>query len=403
MLSLYACSVSLNPSSAVILSLATACLTKAATSVKGTAWGAEGGLSFSIFARLYYNTACYYLKYNQDYMQALEGLTLNRDIKFQNITSQVVTLRQELEIPYALAHRGTIYQICPPTVLVFPTPSDLSVCALEIIHAQLTEHPNEAVTFPTGGTWEEPYDLMGRQQTIFEPLLHGRRVATVDEYHRIYPRHPNWSMSYKVYTDTRIGQPLGLNPEQWIRPNGEAEDPSIEAARFEEELAREQFALTNLGIGPDPKMTDGNLISADLSDRDIDRLILEKEAIEGSSHVGFVPPGTPPDSKAMYVRLDRGTIFANSKGAPKPDQMPEGAITQSHADFLRSRLRLMAATGPFKQRNVERVLLEPPSVDNPASLVTLGSTIILLDRAAAYRVQQRIGSREATVFQVATR
>ncbi|KKS98064.1 MAG: glucosamine-6-phosphate isomerase, glucosamine-6-phosphate deaminase [Candidatus Gottesmanbacteria bacterium GW2011_GWA2_43_14] len=261
---------------------------------------------------------------------------------------------------------------------------------MQLNQSRLVDSPDKSPTFPTGGTWEETYTIMASLPDISR-LLRQRRIATVDEYFPIRPTDKNYPMSYRAYTDERIGIPNGLGPENWIRPDGAAEDPIAEAARFEAELQNERFVITNLGIGPDPKLADGRVIPVDWNDKVIGKAILGGKVIEGSSHIGFVPKGISPDSGAILVYMDEGTIFANKKYAPDPDNMPGAAITQAHGDFRRADLRVVAATGTFKQRNVEKILFEVPTPDNPASMVNLGETVVLLDANAAERTMKRLG------------
>lgn len=311
-------------------------------------------------------------------------------IECRDISSQVAAFREQLEIPSQIDHNGKYFPIYAPQVVVFENTHDLSQFAVELNRERLTDCPKQTVTFPTGGTWEEPYEIMASMPEI-SWLLRQRRISTIDEYWRLSKSDINYPMSYVCYTDARIGNPHGLGPENWIRPNGGAENPNEEAARFEEELLKETFAIKNIGIGPDPKMADGSVIPKEWNDKQITEMIRKRRVVEGSSHIGFVPKGVSPDSGAIYITLDQGTIFANKRYAPDPDHMPEGAITQGHGDFLRADLRIMVATGPFKQRNVEKVLFTAPSPDNPASMVTLGESIILLDIKAASRIMSRLG------------
>lgn len=311
-------------------------------------------------------------------------------IECRDISPQVADLREQLGVPDQITHQDKIYQVFNPQVLVFDNSHDLSNYAVQLNQSRLTDNPEKSTTFPTGGTWEEAYAIMASLPDISR-LLRQRKIATVDEYYPIRPTDTNYPMSYRAYTDERIGVPHGLGPENWIRPDGAAEDPIAEAARFEAELQIENFAVTNLGIGPDPKLADGRVIPMDWNDEEIEKAIRGGKVIEGSSHIGFVPKGISPDSGAIFVNMDEGTIFANKKYAPDPDNMPGDAITQAHGDFRRSDLRVVAATGPFKQRNVEKILFEAPTPDNPASMVTLGETIVLLDAKAAARTMNRLG------------
>lgn len=315
---------------------------------------------------------------------------MSAQIEYRDISQQVASMREQLELPAIFAFNGNRYPVHNPKVLLFDNSTELSKYAVWLNQSRLSDSPDKSPTFPTGGTWEKAYEIMAALPEISR-LLRQRRIATIDEYYPIRPTDINFPMSYKFYTDERIGKLHGIRPENWIRPNGAAEDPLNEAARFESELAQTCFAITNLGIGPDPKLKDGSMIPRDWDAKAIEAAVQTGEAIEGSPHIGFVPKGILPDSGAIYVAMDRGTIFANSKYAPDPGHMPEHAISQAHGDFLRADLRVLAANGEFKQRNIEQVLFEAPTPDNPASMVTLGDTVILLDAKAAGRTMKRLG------------
>lgn len=118
-----------------------------------------------------------------------------------------------------MEYKGKFYPIYNPRVIVFDNTHDLGLFAVHLNQEILLDCPNQTVTFPTGGTWEEPYAIMVSLPDISK-LLRLRRIATIDEYWPLKKTDINYPMSYQAYTDKQIGIPHGLGPENWIRPNG---------------------------------------------------------------------------------------------------------------------------------------------------------------------------------------
>lgn len=322
---------------------------------------------------------------------------MNNLVECTDLTSQVSALRDQLGIPSTFKYGSLYYQVYSPQVLIFQDPEGVATQATGIIEANLVDSP-DSQTYPTGESWKLVYKKMEQRKAVFSPLLSKRKSACVDEY-VMRDNNPNYgAISYVVYTDERIGRPLGLGSEHWVRPEGTTDDPYAAARIFEAELKGLKMRQINLGIGPDPKRKSGEFIDPKLSDLEIEEMVKRGEAIAGSKHIGFIEAGTPPSQGATVVNLDEGTIFANSRDVPAPDKFPRQAITQSHGDILRAGLRVLIATGRFKQRNIETVLLQPPTIDNPSSLVTLGETIFLLDADAAQRVVDRLKHAELICY-----
>jgi len=314
---------------------------------------------------------------------------MRNQIECTDITPQVSTLRDKLQIPLEYVFCGKKYPVYTPQVLVFQTPDDVSTFATSIIEAHLVDS-SDSVTFPTGNTWKPMYRDMAKRSDVFTPLLQKRKSACLDEY-VMKKSNPNYkAVSYVVYTDDLIGRPQNLGPENWIRPDGTDDNPWVAADRFEYELRQQGFSLYNLGIGPDAKTAKDEVLPPELTDSEIEEMVKKGNAIEASRHIGFIKLGTPPYCGATVIDLDRGTIFANNKKVPSPDNFPTQAITQGPGDILRADLRVIAATDRYKQRNIESVLFQSPDIVNPASMATLGKTVILLDAGAAGRTINRL-------------
>lgn len=321
-------------------------------------------------------------------MRASE-LAIPHGLELVEITEPVRVLREKLAIPDKMVHESKAYPIFPPRVIVFQRIDDIGLTVGKITEQALVDLSKKAHVHPTGETFVPIYPIMCANQVVRERLFKVPNT-TIDEYHPIRPGEPNFPIAYAVYSDKHIGVPLGIPSEAWIRPDGSAEDGQAEAERFDQSLARVDIAVVKLGIGPDPKTKEREVIPAECDDEQIRQAVGRGEIIPGSSHIGFVPSGTSPEAGVLYVTLDQGTVFKNSEDAPDPEHFPGHAITQAHRHFRRGEIRVLVATRPFKQRGVEKVLFQPPTVDNPSSLVTLGETVILLDTQAAGRVMDRL-------------
>jgi glucosamine-6-phosphate deaminase len=289
-----------------------------------------------------------------------------------DITAEVRGVRNALGIPDAVNIKGKDYTVHPPKhVIVFAKPADLHTFVVDR-WIQAARDSQGGHIIPTGATFEPVYAEAARRKTDVSPLLTHRDISNLDEVWPIREGDANMPLTYIVYRNTRVVEPLGLSGEQCIIPDGRTDNPHHEVVIFERKLADKTWDFAMLGIGPDEKNVAGRIIPA-------------------SPHLGFIPRGTPPEQTAMFVQLDEGTIFANSREAPDPDHFFTHAITQGPGDIKRAERHLLVATGGQKMRNIRDVLFGPVDMDIPATHVLLyPETTIVLDTQSAQLVQAQI-------------
>ena len=298
-----------------------------------------------------------------------------------DLTEDVATVRRNSGIGDKVKLMGKEYKVYTPSVVLFEDRSDLHRYVVQRLVGAISDHglgPNT----PTGNTYKPIWQEAAERKSELYRLLRDKELGGLDEYHPIDPGEVNYSQTYEYYRRMLIANPLGLDMAQFIAPDGKNPDGNAETLRFKGRLADSKWSITLLGIGPDEKTVQGR-------------------AVPASAHIGFVPPGTAPDQGAMYIRLDEGTIYANSQGAPDPNNFYRNAITQGPREIGQAYEHLLAATGTNKKQNIRKVLFTEPSLDIPASLVNLyPQTTIVLDDEAAELVLAEVNKlpQEATIF-----
>ena len=170
----------------------------------------------------------------------------------------------------------------------------------------------------------------------------------LDEFIGVPKTHP---ASFHAFMARELFSHIADAQDRCFLPDGLADDPAAEAARYEAEIsARGGIELQLLGIGR-------------------------------NGHIGFNEPGTPFDSRTAPVKLSPETRrVMRGFDAEKPDM----AITMGIGTIMQARRCLLLATGEAKAAAVRAMLEDPPSPDCPASaLQAHPGTLVVLDRQAA--------------------
>ncbi len=287
-----------------------------------------------------------------------------------DLTKRIKAHRKSLNMPGEIDLDGEIYSIhSPKRVLVFHDEEKMDTFLANELAKSLRKNPGKGIIFPSGSTYHGFYEQIVRHKYNFAPLLRGRVHSNLDELYPLSLEDPNWPIAYITYMRERLLGPLFLDESQWIIPNSNASDPEKEADRIHRLLSSSQWALALLGIGPDAK-----------------------KGAPPSSHIGFIPKGTPPNKGVMHVQLDKGTLNANRKSSPNPQSYPREAITQG-PDNIRSADRLiLAAKGENKRNNIAATLLEVPTLNRPSSLINILSddVTVALDGSAAQTLMRKL-------------
>ena len=227
--------------------------------------------------------------------------------------------------------------------------------------AERLQHPHRPLGLATGRTMEPVYAelmrLVGRLSGAeADAVRQGWLSFNLDEYVGLAPGDPR---SFAAFMAARLGQPLGLRPEQLQLPDGLAADPEREAGRYGAALAAAGgVGLQLLGLGL-------------------------------NGHVGF---NEPPSTAAVGCRCLSLSATTRAQNAAAfggdPEAVPARAITLGLQEILAAERILLVVTGAAKATILRRALREPPCPEVPASwLQGHPDVTVIADDAALAPVQ----------------
>lgn len=226
-----------------------------------------------------------------------------------------------------------------------------------LIEARLSSNPWLRLGLATGAT---PRPIYAR---LVEAYRAGRiRFAhassfNIDEYVGLGSGDP---ASFHAYMEEALFAHIDLRESARHIPDGLADDPDEEAARYEALIAGcGGIDLQLLGLGR-------------------------------NGHIGFNEPGSPLDCRTRRVRLAASTRVDNARDFPAGTSVPEEALTMGIATLLSAREIVLATTGPAKARALAVALQGPVTEAVPASaLQTHGRVQVVCDREAAMLLRER--------------
>ena len=136
-------------------------------------------------------------------------------------------------------------------------------------------------------------------------------------------------------------------------PNGLAEDPTAEAARYNQLLSEYPVDVQVLGLGR-------------------------------NGHIGFNEPGTAFDSVTRVVDLEPSTIAANARFFEDESQVPRQAFSMGIANIMSAKTIILMAYGEAKAEAVKGMIEGPVTESLPASVLqNHPNVVVIVDEAAA--------------------
>ena len=228
----------------------------------------------------------------------------------------------------------------------------------EAVAARLLEALGESrpVGLATGRTMEPVYAALRRRIAGLpaperQALLAQWRSFNLDEYVGLGPEHPG---SFAATMATALGEPLELLPGRLQLPDGRAADPEAEAHRYGAAVAGAGgIGLQLLGLG-------------------------------SNGHVGFNEPPCGAEAPCRCLELSAATRLQNASAfGGDPQAVPPRAITLGTAEILAADRVLLVVTGGAKAEMLRRALLEPPSMEVPASWLQGHPRLTVMADAAA--------------------
>ena len=222
--------------------------------------------------------------------------------------------------------------------------------------AERRQRPQRPLGLATGRTMEPIYARLAQLVWGLAPAqqqdLRNRWSSfNLDDYVGLAPTDPR---SFKAEMGSRLGLPLGLDPERVHLPDGGAADPEAAACDYAKALAAAGgIGLQLLGLGL-------------------------------NGHVGFNEPPCGPESRCRVLNLSATTRQQNAAGfGGDPELVPRRAITLGLAEILAAERILLVVTGAAKAEVLARLLLQPPTPALPASWIKLHpAAVVVADEAA---------------------
>jgi glucosamine-6-phosphate deaminase len=219
--------------------------------------------------------------------------------------------------------------------------------------ADLLRHkPDALLGVATGSTPLPIYEALAAKVAAKEVDASRARICQLDEYVGLPSGHPE---SYRSVVLREVVEPLGLDQDSFMGPDGSAEDVAAACVAYDRALAEAGGVdLQLLGIG-----TDG--------------------------HIGFNEPCSSLASRTRIKTLTEQTRVDNARFFDGDiEQVPHHVITQGIGTILEARHLVLLATGKAKADAVALAVEGPLSALVPASALQLHPhATVVVDEAAA--------------------
>lgn len=216
----------------------------------------------------------------------------------------------------------------------------------------LRRKPDALLGVATGSTPLPIYEALAAKVAAKEVDASRARICQLDEYVGLPAGHPE---SYRSVVLREVVEPLGLNQDSFMGPDGAAEDVAAACAAYDRALAEAGGVdLQLLGIG-----TDG--------------------------HIGFNEPCSSLASRTRIKTLTQQTRVDNARFFDGDiEQVPHHVITQGIGTILEARHLVLLATGEAKADAVALAVEGPLSALVPASALQLHPhATVVVDESAA--------------------
>ncbi|WP_397539425.1 glucosamine-6-phosphate deaminase [Rummeliibacillus pycnus] len=199
---------------------------------------------------------------------------------------------------------------------------------------------NGAKTFglATGGTMLPLYERIRNSSLDFSNC----KSVNLDEYVGLPKKH---QQSYISFMQKQL---FNTKPfEESYLPNGEAENPEMEAVYYENILKSLDLDFQLLGVGE-------------------------------NGHIGFNEPGSSFLSETHVVTLTESTRQANARFFKSIDEVPKHAITMGIASIMRAHQILLIAVGEKKRDSIQALIDGNMTEEIPVTVLKDHGNVIIL-------------------------
>jgi len=235
--------------------------------------------------------------------------------------------------------------------IVCPDYNEVCNVAADIFAMQLKQKSNSVFGLATGSTPVGLYEEIIRRCDAGEMDFSKASAFNLDEYYPIEKNHPQ---SYKAFMDLHLFNKVKFLNTQI--PNGEADDPHAECARYDAAIETAGgIDLQLLGIG-----------------------------ING--HIGFNEPADAYPVGSHLTDLTESTLIANSRFFGKSEIQPATALTMGLGPIFRAKHILLLITGAAKAEVASKLFDGMLYTDIPACFLLLHPNVtVIMDEAANSR------------------
>lgn len=236
-------------------------------------------------------------------------------------------------------------------VIVTKNYEEMSAVAANMVAELIAAKPDCVLGLATGSTPEGMYANLVRGYKEGKIDFSAVRSVNLDEY---FPIKPENDQSYRYFMNKNLFDHVNIDKANTNVPNGQAEDPQAEGARYEK-------------------------IIDDLGGADLQIL-----GIGQNGHIGFNEPDEVLIAGTHLEDLTEDTIKVNSRFFASVDEVPKQAFSMGIGSIFKARSIVIMASGANKHNAVAKMLEGNVTTFCPATLLNLHPNVTLICDEAAY-------------------
>lgn len=234
--------------------------------------------------------------------------------------------------------------------------SAMSRQAANIISAQVILEPQCVLGLATGSTPIGTYEQLVEWYKKGDLSFAGVRSVNLDEYRGLSAEH---DQSYRYFMQTHLFDHVDIRRENTNVPNGMAEDPAAECARYDQII------------------------------RDLGGIDLQLLGMGHNGHIGFNEPTDYFPLGTHLVDLTQSTIEANKRFFASEADVPRQALTMGVGSIMSAKSVLVVVSGADKAAIVRSAFCGPITPQVPASILQLHPHVTLVgDRVALTEIRK---------------
>ena len=233
--------------------------------------------------------------------------------------------------------------------------------AAGILASQVVLKPDCVLGLATGSTPIGAYEQLVEWYRNGDLSFAQVRSVNLDEYYGLSPEH---DQSYRYFMQTNLFDHVDILRENTNVPNGLAQDPTAECARYDQVI------------------------------RDLGGVDLQLLGIGHNGHIGFNEPADAFPLGTHLVDLTASTIDANKRFFASEADVPRQALTMGIQSIMLAKKVLIVANGAGKAEIVRRAFFGPVTPQVPASILQLHPDVVLVgDREALSEIPREALSK----------